>query len=88
MYFKAFSFRQSNYFVLYFSQFILFLCQINGFETISIQKNKDENLPQVLDQFKIEFPRSLVDVVTSWNISMHVWLKKCISKTLPLIFNI
>ena len=25
----------------------------------------------------IEVPRSLVDVVVSWNIPMHKWLKKC-----------
>lgn len=25
----------------------------------------------------IELPRSLVDVVVSWNLSMHYWLKTC-----------
>jgi hypothetical protein len=25
----------------------------------------------------IELPRSLVDVVTNWNLPMHFWLKNC-----------
>ena len=25
----------------------------------------------------VEFPRSIVEVVTNWNIPMHFWLKTC-----------
>ena len=31
----------------------------------------------VTEPHNIEVPRSLVDVVVSWNIPMHKWLKKC-----------
>ena len=32
---------------------------------------------QVSKPLDVELPRSLVGVVTSWNLSMHTWLKSC-----------
>jgi porcupine-like protein len=72
IYFKAFSFRQSNYFVLYFSQSLGILSSLESFSS-----KGTEEFNQVVEQSKIELPRSLVHVVTNWNIPMHNWLKKC-----------
>lgn len=63
MFFQAFSFRQSNYFICYLSQFILNISQI------------DDIL--VTRQIPIELPRSMANVATNWNLPMHFWLKKC-----------
>lgn len=44
---------------------------------------KDEKCPQnkwrykIVHPLKVEFPSSLVSVVTNWNIPMHMFLKKC-----------
>lgn len=35
---------------------------------------------ELCDMMKVEWPRSLVDVATKWNISMHFWLKRYIFK--------
>ena len=59
-YFKAFSFRQSHYFICYFAQFLISIANMRS---------------TVTRQWKIEIPRSLLDVVTSWNLPMHYWLK-------------
>ncbi|KAL3315978.1 hypothetical protein Ciccas_005386 [Cichlidogyrus casuarinus] len=32
---------------------------------------------RIVHPLTIEFPRSLVQVVVHWNISMHIWLKNC-----------
>ena len=32
---------------------------------------------EIAQPHNIEVPRSLVEVVVSWNIPMHKWLKKC-----------
>ncbi|CAF0937932.1 unnamed protein product [Brachionus calyciflorus] len=70
MYFKAFSFRQSNYFICYFAQFIVNLNQFESFNS----KEKNEFI--IVRQRMIELPRSMVNVVTNWNLPMHYWLKK------------
>ncbi len=73
IYLEALSFRLSNYFVCFFSQSV---CDLSG---LSIKAAKDHYIskPIVRPMF-IEFPRSLVEVVTSWNLPMHYWLKNCI----------
>lgn len=63
MYLEALSFRLSNYFVCYFSQA---MCDFS-----SVSKS-------IVRPMSIEFPRSLIDVVTSWNLPMHQWLKNYI----------
>ena len=67
MYFEALSFRLSNYFVCFYSQAI---CELSGVLTT---KNLSKKVTRPL---YIEIPRSLIDVVTAWNIPMHEWLKQ------------
>ncbi|RNA22401.1 peptidyl-prolyl cis-trans isomerase-like 3 [Brachionus plicatilis] len=74
MYFQALSFRQSNYFICYLSQFIFNLSQM------------DDSL--VIRQIPIELPRSMVNVVTNWNLPMHFWLKKYVFQNLKKKFGI
>ncbi|XP_058059274.1 protein-serine O-palmitoleoyltransferase porcupine [Anopheles bellator] len=79
-YSKAFSFRTSHYFVAYLSQ----CSMLAG----AIEWNKQEDdrslalpansLYRVTSPLAVEFPRSLVQVVTAWNIPMHHWLKRYI----------
>ncbi|CAJ0572762.1 unnamed protein product, partial [Mesorhabditis spiculigera] len=57
------SFRASHYFVCYLSQA---LAQLSGIQTLTV------------DPVAIEVPWRLVDVVVSWNIPMHNYLKKYI----------
>lgn len=59
----ALSFRMSHYFISSLSSSFLLL---GGFS---------ENLISITKPMEIEFPRSLVQVVISWNIPMHTWLK-------------
>ncbi|XP_003707913.2 protein-serine O-palmitoleoyltransferase por [Megachile rotundata] len=59
----ALSFRASHYFISYIASTLLL---IGGFPL---------SLKTVVKPLKIEFPRSLVDVVVCWNIPMHFWLK-------------
>ncbi len=73
IYLEAMSFRLSNYFVCYFSQSV---CDLNGLST-KITQGHHVSKPIVQPMF-IEFPRSLVEVVTSWNLPIHYWLKNCI----------
>ncbi|KAB7498271.1 Protein-serine O-palmitoleoyltransferase porcupine [Armadillidium nasatum] len=62
----ALSFRSSHYFVSYLSEVSLNLA---GIESVSVSK-----------PLKIEFPRSLVEVVIYWNTPMHHWLKTYVFK--------
>lgn len=63
-YFKAISFRQSHYFICYFSQMLLSIATLKPELTLT-------------RQLAIELPWSLSQVVTNWNVTMHLWLKKC-----------
>lgn len=62
-YFTAQSFRFSHYFVSWLSA---------GASTLS---GSDTSI--VANWLSIEWPRSLVDVVVSWNIPMHNFLHRC-----------
>eukprot|EP00094_Tigriopus_californicus_P007808 TCALIF_07520-PA protein Name:"Similar to PTGR1 Prostaglandin reductase 1 (Homo sapiens)" AED:0.13 eAED:0.13 QI:0/0.75/0.55/1/0.87/0.88/9/0/834 len=64
----AMSFRASHYFVSYISEATAVAA---GF---GLGEAGDWNL-QVVHPHNIEVPRSLTEVVKSWNIPMHVWLK-------------
>ncbi|CAD5113528.1 DgyrCDS2690 [Dimorphilus gyrociliatus] len=57
------SFRFSHYFVCFFSECTLLTSGIGRDIT-------------VVKPLNIELPRSLVEVVTSWNLPMHTWLRK------------
>lgn len=68
----ALTFRTSHYFVSYLSEMGMVLA---GFTDDKSQPGKWRY--QITDPLKIEFTSSLVSVATSWNIPMHVFLKKC-----------
>ncbi|XP_063993320.1 protein-serine O-palmitoleoyltransferase porcupine [Diachasmimorpha longicaudata] len=59
----ALSFRTSHYFISYASSSVLLL---GGYPS---------SLTTIVKPGDIEMPRSLVQVVVSWNIPMHTWLK-------------
>ncbi|XP_076244843.1 protein-serine O-palmitoleoyltransferase por [Calliopsis andreniformis] len=59
----ALSFRTSHYFISYIASTLLLL---GGFPNA---------LTTIVKPLKIEFPRSLVQVVIYWNMPMHFWLK-------------
>lgn len=65
VYLTAQEFRFSHYFACYISQALI---------TLSIIPTDTQKF-QICDINKVEWPRSLVDVVVSWNIPMHRWLK-------------
>lgn len=62
----ALSVRFSHYFVCFMSEVTSTLCGFYSEEGVSIE---------VTNPMKIEIPRSLVEVVINWNISMHRWLR-------------
>ncbi|XP_052897000.1 protein-serine O-palmitoleoyltransferase porcupine [Anopheles moucheti] len=64
---RALSFRTSHYFIAYLSQCTMIAAAV------------DWN--PVSSPLAVEFPRSLVQVVTAWNIPMHLWLKRYIFRT-------
>ncbi|ESO08230.1 hypothetical protein HELRODRAFT_98326 [Helobdella robusta] len=67
---EALSFRFSHYFVCKLSEATILLSSNNFNYDVPITKIRN-----------IELPRSLVDVVVSWNIPMHKWLKTYIFQT-------
>ena len=70
MYLTAQDFRFSHYFACLLSLTMMKLWQQN-------------DRLRVCNILRVEWPRSLVEVVVSWNIPMHCWLKQCIFS--PLI---
>lgn len=66
IYLTALDFRFSHYFTCYLASSFL---DSNGIEG-----------GKFCDIIKVEWPRSLVDVVSSWNIPMHCWLKRYVFK--------
>lgn len=77
MYLKALEFRTGHYFILFMSDSF---ARATGFEQSS------SALDCITNPAKIEFPRSLVEVVVFWNVPMHAWLKSC--KKCQFIFSI
>ncbi|XP_071499067.1 protein-serine O-palmitoleoyltransferase porcupine-like [Diadema antillarum] len=74
----AASFRYSHYFVSYFSSASSVLA---GYGAVSQSDGSVKWEFSVAKPWHIELPRSLVDVVTNWNIPMHYWLKNYVFKT-------
>ena len=85
------SFRASHYFVSFMSEASLiaagFGCSVAGSQVLSqIFSGAVDELLQVLWHYtvtqphNIEVPRSLVEVVVSWNLPMHRWLKQYVFK--------
>lgn len=73
LYRDAFGFRTSHYFISYMSQVQM---MVAGFEATGKMVSKLGY--QVTRPIDIEFPRSLVTVVISWNIPMHIFIKQYI----------
>lgn len=70
----ALTFRTSHYFISFMSATMVLIA--------GIEEAPNKSATTVLGfhitrPFDIEFPRSLVPVVVSWNIPMHLWLKNC-----------
>uniref|UniRef100_A0A671R377 Protein-serine O-palmitoleoyltransferase porcupine-like n=1 Tax=Sinocyclocheilus anshuiensis TaxID=1608454 RepID=A0A671R377_9TELE len=74
------SFHFSNYFVSYLGEMSTTLAGA-GFTEEKDNLKWDLTIAKPLN---VEFPRSMVEVVTSWNLPMSRWLNTCISKALCL----
>lgn len=70
----ALSFRCSNYFICFLSHSTALLAGL-----VSVRNQKHDRILgySITKPWAIELPRSLVDVVVYWNLSMHYWLKTC-----------
>lgn len=72
---EALSFRSSHYFISFLSEAMLYTA---GYGPLLAEGDKKyKSSVSVTNPLQIEFPRSLVQVVVSWNMPMHVWLKNC-----------
>lgn len=69
---EAMSFRASHYFVSFMSE----ACLIAAGFGVHIAGGKVLWYYTVTEPNKIEVPRSLVEVVVSWQLPMHAWLKR------------
>lgn len=67
----ALIFRCSHYFISFMSSATLL---VSGIES---KMTSDVVGYQVTKPFDIELPRSLIPVVISWNIPIHLWVKTC-----------
>ncbi|KAH3816357.1 hypothetical protein DPMN_117872 [Dreissena polymorpha] len=71
------SFRFSHYFISFLSETSVILCGLGASHT-----NEEVKWDlRVSKPLQIELPRSLVEVVTNWNIPMHNWLKNYVFKS-------
>lgn len=71
------SFRFSHYFISFLSEVTVILC---GLGATNMNDDVKWDL-RVSKPLQIELPRSLVEVVTNWNIPMHTWLKNYVFKS-------
>jgi hypothetical protein len=77
IYLVALDFRFSHYLSCYLASSFIGPIRHNTFESNNF-----------CDIMKVEWPRSLVDVVTKWNIPMHFWLKRYIFKRVMIKCNV
>lgn len=73
----AMSFRFSHYFISYLSQAMMVIAGFANTKENSSGTSSKLWGYQITKPVTIEWPRSIVQVVISWNISMHNWLKTC-----------
>lgn len=80
VYSTAQEFRFSHYFVIYMTSSFL-----------NLWTNPESKYHRLCDIAKVEYPRSLVEVVIYWNVNMHNWLKnyvfdriKCQTQNVPV----
>ena len=57
------------------------MCEVGELKHSSREKEQDNNTIKVIKPKYVEMPRSLIDVVTNWNLPMHYWLKTYVFKT-------
>lgn len=72
----AMSFRFSHYFVSFLSQALVVMAGYSD----SMENRRCDSTPWgflITNPRHIEWPRSLVNVVVVWNMSMHYWLRTC-----------
>ncbi|XP_057318085.1 protein-serine O-palmitoleoyltransferase porcupine [Microplitis mediator] len=75
----ALSFRSSHYFICYVASTVLSLGGVTSLIHHQNTTPMDSISPATITRpIDIELPRSLVQVVISWNIPMHTWLKSYI----------
>ncbi|XP_074646546.1 protein-serine O-palmitoleoyltransferase porcupine-like [Tubulanus polymorphus] len=72
------SFRFSHYFVSYLSELTITSVGLGAMRSSNGDVKWDFSVARPTE---IEFPRSLVEVVTNWNVPMHHWLKTYVFKT-------
>ena len=78
----AMSFRASHYFVSFISEASAVACGFGCQRSLAPHGVTKWDVP-VAEPHNIEVPRSLVEVVVSWNKPMHQWLKQCNSFVYP-----
>lgn len=79
---NALAYRFSHYFVTFLSQSMMLMA---GFFEPQLDQTGDDidqtSLKllgyRITKPWLIEVPRSIVQVVVVWNVSMHIWLKQC-----------
>lgn len=86
-YLDALSVRCSHYFICYLSHATLLISRCPQGTSTST------NSFHIVKPFKIEFPRSLSEVIRNWNIPMHLWLRRHVFQRLrsakyPYFFSI
>ncbi|XP_035777174.1 protein-serine O-palmitoleoyltransferase porcupine-like [Anopheles albimanus] len=85
-YSRALSFRTSHYFVAYLSQCTMIAATIERNRGSTDDPRGSWMIPsssiyRVTSPIAVEFPRSMVQIVTAWNIPMHHWLKRYIFRS-------
>ena len=73
----AMSFRASHYFVSFISEASAVACGFGCQRSLAPHLGVTKWDVPVAEPHNIEVPRSLVEVVISWNKPMHQWLKQC-----------
>ncbi|XP_072026412.1 protein-serine O-palmitoleoyltransferase porcupine-like [Amphiura filiformis] len=76
----AMSFRFSHYFISYLSETTGILAGLGATGNVE-EGDKVKWSFAVAKPLNVELPRSLVEVVTNWNLPMHSWLKNYVFKT-------
>merc|ERR1712111_100760 len=82
------SFRASHYFVSFISEASAVACGFGCQRSLAPHLGVTKWDVPVAEPHNIEVPRSLVEVVVSWNIPMHKWLKKILLQKYHTIWKI
>lgn len=74
----ALSYRCSHYFICFLSHCTMLMAGFGSVQRTNRRETKQMLGYSITKPWIVEFPRSLVDVVVYWNLSMHHWLKSYI----------